>query len=148
MTTTMEKSKNFCIDALLAHNAEQRADRGHFHNRSPGDSPGSTRVSESTSPHPNSTNSSPAQPRVFQLSQPGFTTLQQVGLIGMHPASMYQLAALGGHHPAFMYQGLGQLVQPYPEQVKLGTVAKALPLEPWVRAVMPTLGDYSGECSF
>ncbi|KAM6934484.1 uncharacterized protein FYW49_000753 [Xenentodon cancila] len=152
MTATMKKSKNFCIDALLAHNAEQTAGSGAaspglFYSRSPGDSPVSTRVSESPSPHPKPANSSPVQARVFQLAQPGFATLHQVSLTGMHPASMYPLAALGGHHSAFMYPGLAQLVPGYPDQVKGDTMVKTLPLEPWVRAgmMMPTLGDYRGQ---
>ncbi|XP_042349944.1 motor neuron and pancreas homeobox protein 1-like [Plectropomus leopardus] len=153
MTTTLEKSKNFRIDALLAHNVEQRVDSdgaspGLYYSKSPGDSPVSNRGSETPSPHPNTTNSSPVQPGVLSskaqllgLSQSGFTTLHQGGLLGMHPCSMYPLAALGGQHPAFIYPGFTQLVQPYTEQLK---GAATLPLEPWIRAGMmiPRLGEY------
>lgn len=153
MTTTLEKSKNFRIDALLAHDVEQRTDSdgaspGLFYSRSPGGSPVSNRGSETPSPHPNPTNSSPVQPGVlasksqlFSLSHSGFTALHQGGLLGMHPGSIYPLAALGGQHPAFIYPGFTQLVHPYPEQLK---GAATLPLEPWIRAGMmiPRLGEY------
>ncbi|XP_054864812.1 motor neuron and pancreas homeobox protein 1-like [Amphiprion ocellaris] len=155
MTTTMEKSKNFRIDALLAHDVEQKTDSdaaspGFYYSRSPGDSPVSNRGSETPSPHPNTTSSSPAPPgglsksHLLNLSHSGFTALHQVGLIGMHPGSMYPLAALGGQNPAFMYPGFTQLVQPYPEQMKGATMAGALPVEPWIRAgvMMPRLGEY------
>lgn len=157
MTANMEKSKNFRIDALLAHDVDQRTDTdsaspGLYHSRSPGDSPLSTGGSETpSSPHPNSSNSSPAQSEVlskshlFNLSQSGFPALHQVGLIGMHPSSVYPVAALGGQHTAFMYPGFTQLVHPYPEQLK--GVTGTLPLEPWIRAgiMMPRLREYNGE---
>ncbi|KAM9347166.1 motor neuron and pancreas homeobox protein 1-like [Symphorus nematophorus] len=157
MTATMEKSKNFRIDALLAHDAEQRADGdgaspGLYYSRSPGGSPVSTRGSETPSPRPNPTNSSPAlqqgllsKPQLFNLSQPGFTALHQGGLLGVHPGSMYPLAALGGgQHHAFMYPGFTQLVPQYPEQLKGATMAATLPLEHWIRAGMmiPRVGEY------
>ncbi|XP_078118902.1 motor neuron and pancreas homeobox 2a [Sander vitreus] len=155
MITTMEKSKNFRIDALLAHDVEQRresdgASPGLYYSRSPGGSPVSNRGSETPSPHPNPTDCSPAPPGVlskaqlFSLSQSGFTALHQGGLLGMHPSSMYPLAALGGQHPAFVYPGFTQLVQPYPEQLKGATMAATLTLEPWIRAGMmiPRLGEY------
>ncbi|XP_040913546.1 motor neuron and pancreas homeobox protein 1-like [Toxotes jaculatrix] len=155
MTTTMEKSKNFRIDALLAHDVEQRTDSdgaspGFCYSRSPGDSPVSNRGSETPSPHPNSTNSSPVpsgvlpKSQLFNLSQSGFTALHQGGLIGMHPGSVYPLAALGGQHPTFMYPGFTQLVQPYPEQLKGATMTGSLPLEHWIRAglMIPRFGEY------
>lgn len=159
MTTTMEKSKNFCIDALLAHNVEQRADIGGespglYYSRSPGRSPLSNRGSETPSPLPNpTTNSSPARPSVlsksqlFNLSQSGITALHQGGLLGMHTGSVYPLAALGGQHHAFMYPGLTQLVQPYAEQLKGAAMGATLPLEHWIRAgmMMPRYGEYGGE---
>ncbi|XP_042282597.1 motor neuron and pancreas homeobox protein 1-like [Thunnus albacares] len=155
MTTTMEKSKNFRIDALLAHDVEQRTDGASpelYYNRSPSDSPVSNRGSETPSPHQNPTNTSQVQPGLlskpplFNLSQSGFTAVHQGGFFGMHPRSMYPLAALGGQHPAFIYPGLTQLVQPYPEQLKGSTMAGAIPLEPWIRAGMmiPRLGEYGG----
>lgn len=156
MTTTMEKSKNFRIDALLAQDVEQRTDSDGaspemYYNRS--DSPVSNRGSETPSPHHNPTNSSQVQPGLlsksplFNLSQSGFTALHQGGFLGMHPRSIYPLAALGGQHPAFIYPGFTQLVHPYPEQLKGATMTGAIPLEPWIRAGMmiPRLGEYGGE---
>lgn len=155
MTTTVEKSKNFRIDALLAQDAEQRtesdgASPGLYYSRSPGGSPVSNRGSETPSPHLNSRNSSPAQPGVLSksqlcnLSQSGFPALQQGGFLGMHPGSMYPLAALGGQHHPFMYPGFTQLVQPYPEHLKGAAMAATLPLEQWLRAGMmiPRVGEY------
>ncbi|KAE8299503.1 Motor neuron and pancreas homeobox protein 1 Homeobox protein HB9 [Larimichthys crocea] len=155
MTTTMEKSKNFRIDALLAHDLEQRTDSdgaspGLYYSRSPGGSPVSNRGSETPSPHPNPTNSTSVQPgllsksHLVNLSQSGFTALHQGGLLGMHPSSMYPLTALGGQHHAFMYPGFTQLMQPYPEQLKGATMAATLPLEHWIRAGMmiPRVGEY------
>ncbi|KAM3608394.1 uncharacterized protein V6R79_024424 [Siganus canaliculatus] len=154
MTTTMEKSKNFRIDALLAHDVERRADSdgvspGLCYSRSPGGSPVSSRASETPSPHPNSANSSPVQPgtlsktQLFNLSQSGFTSLHQGGLLGMHPGSMHPLAALGSQHHAFMYP---QLVQSYPEHLKGAAMTSMVPLEHWIRAGMmiPRLGEYGG----
>nr|XP_020450453.1 motor neuron and pancreas homeobox protein 1-like [Monopterus albus] len=149
MTTTMEKSKNFRIDALLAHDVEQRTDSdcaspGLYYSRSPGDSPESNRGSETPSPQPDPTNFFPAQPEVLNLSQSGFVALQQEGLIGIYPGSMYPLPALGGHHPAFIYSGFSQLVHPYPEQLKGANMAGTPPLEHWIRAglMIPRLGEY------
>ncbi|TMS06489.1 Cilia- and flagella-associated protein 65 [Larimichthys crocea] len=151
----MEKSKNFRIDALLAHDLEQRTDSdgaspGLYYSRSPGGSPVSNRGSETPSPHPNPTNSTSVQPgllsksHLVNLSQSGFTALHQGGLLGMHPNSMYPLTALGGQHHAFMYPGFTQLMQPYPEQLKGATMAATLPLEHWIRAGMmiPRVGEY------
>ncbi|XP_022597034.1 motor neuron and pancreas homeobox protein 1-like [Seriola dumerili] len=158
MTATMEKSKNFRIDALLAQDVEQRTDGdgaspGLYYSRSPGDSPVSNRGSETPSPHPNPANSSPARTGVlhksqlFNLSQSGLTALHQGGLIGMYPGSMYPLGALGGQHPAFIYPGFTQLVQPYPEQLKGATMTGTLPLEPWIRAglMLPRFGEYGAQ---
>nr|XP_046260212.1 motor neuron and pancreas homeobox protein 1-like [Scatophagus argus] len=155
MNSTVEKTKSFRIDALLAHDEEQRADSegaspGLYYSRSPGSSPVSTRGSETPSPHPNPPNPALAQQGVlsksqlFNLSQSGITTLHQGGLLGMHPSPMYPLAALGGQHHAFMYPGFTQLVQPYSEQLKGATMAATLPLEHWIRAgmMMPRMGEY------
>ncbi|KAM4731295.1 uncharacterized protein FYW61_009371 [Anableps anableps] len=163
MTTAMEKSKNFRIDALLAHDAERGMDRDCaspvlFHSRSPDISPASTRGSESPSSYSKYANTSPAQlsavskPHLFNLSPSGFAALQQVGLIGMHPGSMYPLAGLGGQHPALMYPAFAQLVQPHPEHTKGGTMASMLPVDPWIRGgmMMPRFGEYvaSGQAAF
>uniref|UniRef100_UPI0037E812E0 motor neuron and pancreas homeobox protein 1-like n=1 Tax=Semicossyphus pulcher TaxID=241346 RepID=UPI0037E812E0 len=155
MTATVDKANNFRIDALLAHGVEQRTDSdgaspGLYYSRSPGGTSMSPRGSETPSPHPNHTNSSPAHPgllsksQLVNLSQSGFAALHQGGLLGVHPGSMYPLAALGGQHHAFIYPGFTQLVHPYPEQLK---VAAAHPLEPWIRAgmMMPRVGEYGGE---
>lgn len=149
MTAAMEKSKNFCIDALLAHGADQRADgdgasTGRYH-RSPGGSP--------PSPNPKASNSSSApqdvqyKPQRVHLSQSGITALHHGGLLGMHPGSVYPLAALGGQTQGFVYPGFAQLLQPYPEQLKSATMAAGLPLEHWIRAGMmiPRLGEYGGK---
>ncbi|XP_074514332.1 motor neuron and pancreas homeobox protein 1-like [Sebastes fasciatus] len=144
MTATMEKSKNFRIDALLAHDVAQRTHSdsdGLYYSRSPGGS-------ETSSLHPNQTHFSPgvlSKSQLFSLSlQSGLAALHQGGLLGMPPGSMYPLAALGGQQPAFMYPGFAQLLQPgYPEQLK-GVMGAGLPLEPWIRAGMmiPRLGEY------
>ncbi|KAK2839572.1 hypothetical protein Q5P01_013312 [Channa striata] len=124
MTSTMDNSKNFRIDALLAHNAEQRTDR----------------KSSAESPRPGVLSKS----QLLSLSQAGLGSLHQDGLIGIPPGSVYPLAALGGQYPAFIYPGFTQLVQPFPEQLKGAAVDGTLPLDPWVRAGMmiPRLGEY------
>ncbi|XP_028292450.1 motor neuron and pancreas homeobox protein 1-like [Gouania willdenowi] len=119
-TTTMEKSLKFRIDTLLAHEVEKRTD-----------------------PHPQDGYTA-AEPRgVFNLPPAGFP----VGLMGVHPGSVYPLTAFGSPHPAFMYPNFSQLVHPYQEQLKAGGGGGGggHPLEPWIRAgmMMPRLGDYS-----
>lgn len=151
----MEKSKNFRIDALLALDVEQRtngdgASSAFYYGRSPGGSPGSNRGSETPSPHPRTTNYSPVQlgiltkSQLLNLTQSGVASLSQEALVGVHPGSVYPLAAFGGQHPAFMCPGVTQLVQPFQEQMRrmIGT----LPLEPYVSAGMmiPRLGEYGG----
>ncbi|AWP12871.1 putative motor neuron and pancreas homeobox protein 1-like [Scophthalmus maximus] len=148
----MEKSKNFCIDALLAHDAQQRTGGGGgaSPHSSPGDSPASTRGSETPSPRPNAADPPQAPPGVlptsplFNLSQAGLAALHQGGLFGVHPGAMYPLAALGGQHPAFMYPGFTQLVRPYSEQHRGAHMTGTLPLEPWIRAglMVPRFGEY------
>ena len=157
MTAAMEKSKNFCIDALLAHGAEQRTDvdgasTGVYY-RSPGGSPLSLRRSDPPSPNPKARNSSSAPPDVqyksqrVHLSQSGITALHHGGLLGMHPGSVYSLAALEGQRRGFLYPGFAQLLQPYPEQLKSAAMAAGLPLEHWIRAGMmvPGVGEYGGK---
>ncbi|XP_017276137.1 motor neuron and pancreas homeobox protein 1-like [Kryptolebias marmoratus] len=152
MTVSMEKSNNFRIDALLAHDAAQMTDReraspGLFYSRSPDGSPASPCASESPAPHTYSSSIQPgglSNPHVFNLSPSGLSALHQAGLIGTHPAgsgSVYPLAALGGQHPALMYPGFTQLLHPVPEQMQGATT---LPLEPWIRTAMviPRLGEY------
>lgn len=157
MTNIVEKSKNFRIDALLAHDVEPRTDSdgaspGFYYRKSPGEGPVSNRGSEAPSIHPNPNNPSPVQLgiltqcQLLNLSQSGFTSVHQEGVIGIHPGSMYPLAAFGRQHPAFMYPGLTQLVQPL-QEMKGATRTGTFPLEPWVRAGMmiPRLGEYGGE---
>ncbi|KAM4609474.1 motor neuron and pancreas homeobox 2a [Polymixia lowei] len=157
MTTAVEKSKNFRIDALLAHDAAHRADRDDAssgsYSKSPGDSPVSFHGSETPSPQrtPNNNNNNinpqiqagilPRSPLV-NFSHAGFPALHQGTLPGMYQNSMYPLAALGGQH--FIYPGFTQLAQAYPEMLKGVAMAGALPLEPWVRAgmIIPRLGEY------
>ncbi|XP_068186016.1 motor neuron and pancreas homeobox protein 1-like [Antennarius striatus] len=154
MTTPMEKSKNFLIDALLAHDVEQRADSdgasGLYYSKSRDGSPASNCDSETPSPHPIPLNSPPAQPGLlskspfFNVSQSGITGFHQGGILGLHPGSLYHLAALGGQQHAFMYPGFTQLVQPYQEQLKGSTTAATLALEHWIKAGMmiPKMGEY------
>lgn len=152
MSVSVEKSKNFRIDALLAHDAAQRTDGdraspGLFYSSSPDGSPASVCASESSSPQTNSSSVQSgvlSKSHVFSLSQSGLS-LHQAGLLGTHAAGpVYPLTALGGQHPALVYPGFMQLFQPFPEQIQGGTT---LPLEPWIRAgmAMPRLGEFGGE---
>ncbi|KAM3861925.1 motor neuron and pancreas homeobox 2a [Diretmus argenteus] len=141
---TMEKSKNFRIEALLAHDAARRTDRDD--DASPGsygDSPVSCRGSEtSSSPRPVPSSISQTQAgllskaALLNFSHAGFSALPQ----GLYPSPVYPLAALGGQHPAFIYPGgFTQLAPPHPEQLK-----GSIPLEPWIRAgmILPRLAEY------
>lgn len=155
MTATMEKSKNFRIDALLAHDTGLRTDSdggssGRYHSTSPSNSPISSRGSETPSPHSIPQNIPHQQRRVLSkppfssLSQSSFGPLSHGGLLGLHPGSVYPLTALGGQHPAFLYSGFSGLMHPYQEQLKGAHLAEGVPLEPWIRAgmMMPRLGEY------
>ncbi|XP_020794729.1 motor neuron and pancreas homeobox 2b isoform X1 [Boleophthalmus pectinirostris] len=131
----MEKSKNFCIDALLA-------DEGTRVGRdlSPGLSSESPTVSPGSTPSPRA-----AQLQTGLLSKPGVLNLSHAGmsgLPGLYPAPMYPLSALSAQHPAF-YSGFSQL-QTYPEHLKAAALAGSLPLEHWIRAgiMMPRIPDY------
>lgn len=126
----MEKSKNFCIDALLA-------DEGTRVSRelSPGLSSDSPTASPGSTPSPRS---APLQTGL--LSKPGVLNMPHTGLSalpGLYPAPMYPI-----QHPAF-YSGFSQL-QTYPEHLKAAALAGSLPLEHWIRAgiMMPRLPDY------
>lgn len=149
MTVAMEKSNNFRIDALLAHGAGQRTDvdgasPGVYYNRSPGGSPLSLRGSTNSSPAPQDIQ---FKSQRFHLSPSGIAALHQGGLLGMHPGSVYPLAALGGQTQGFVYPGFAQLLQPYPEQLKGAAMTAGLPLEHWIRAGMmiPRGGEYEGK---
>lgn len=131
----MEKSKNFCIDALLADEGTRvsRELSPSLSSDSPSGSPGST-------PSPRA-----AQLQSGLLSKPGVLNVPHPGLSalpGLYPAPMYPLSALSAQHPAF-YSGFSQL-QTYPEHLKAAALAGSLPLEHWIRAgiMMPRLPDY------
>ncbi|XP_041930093.1 motor neuron and pancreas homeobox protein 1-like [Alosa sapidissima] len=147
---TMDKSKNFRIDALLG--AESRP---FSHTGSPthcGDSMEGRAVAcrqTETSPR-GTTGIIPIQtgiipkPGLLNISTPGITSLSQTTIPGMYPAPMYSLAALGAQHPAFSYSGFPHM--PYPEaHLKAAAMAGGFPLEHWIRAgmMMPRLADYS-----
>ncbi|XP_072321275.1 motor neuron and pancreas homeobox 2b [Eucyclogobius newberryi] len=127
----MEKSKNFCIDALLADKCTSAS-----RDLSPGLS------SESPTGSPGST-PSPRAPQLFSKS--GVLNIPHAGmsvLPGLYPAPMYPLSALSAQHPAF-YGGFSQL-HTYPEHLKAAALAGSLPLEHWIRAgiMMPRIPDY------
>lgn len=130
----MERSKNFCIDALLADEGTRvRELSPGLSSESPTGSPGST-------PSPRA-----AQLQTGLLSKPGVLNMPHAGLSalpGLYPAPMYPLSALSAQHPAF-YSGFSQL-QTYPEHLKAAALAGSLPLEHWLRAgiMMPRLPDY------
>lgn len=131
----MEKSRNFCIDALLADEGTRvsRELSPSLSSDSPTGSPGST-------PSPRA-----AQLQSGLLSKPGVLNVPHAGLSalpGLYPAPMYPLSALSAQHPAF-YSGFSQL-QTYPEHLKAAALAGSLPLEHWIRAgiMMPRLPDY------
>ncbi|CAL8240875.1 unnamed protein product [Merluccius merluccius] len=158
----MEKSQNFRIDALLAHQADRDdASSGGSYGRSPGHSPaGSCHGSDTPSPrrtpsshhhpHNHTTSHVPAgllsKSPLFGYGGSGFPAGPQSVLPGgLYPGSVYHLAALGAQHPAFLYPGFGHLVQPCPEQFKGSGLAGSPQLETWIRAgMLPRLGDYAG----
>ncbi|XP_010902488.2 motor neuron and pancreas homeobox 2a [Esox lucius] len=140
----MAKSKNFGIDALLAH----RVDRDSFPGLCSEDNPVSCHRSETPSPRRTSNGihiqaGLIPKPGVMNFSHTGLSQLSQGGFPGMYPTHMYPIAALGGQHPAFTYPGFAHLAQPYPEHLKAAAMS-GFPLEHWIRAgmVMPRLGDY------
>ncbi|XP_076015340.1 uncharacterized protein LOC143007770 [Genypterus blacodes] len=155
MASSMERSKNFRIDALLAHDVEHRADRDdaspRSYSRSPSGSPVSYRGSETPSPRSNPNTTSPGRTGAlpqppFNFCQPGFAALHHGGLQGMYAHSVSHFGVFGGHHPAFMYPGFGQLLQPSAEQLKGAAMAGTLPLEPWITAgLIPRLGEYGAQ---
>uniref|UniRef100_A0A4W5P1Z0 Motor neuron and pancreas homeobox 2a n=1 Tax=Hucho hucho TaxID=62062 RepID=A0A4W5P1Z0_9TELE len=140
----MAKSKNFGIDALLAH----RVDR----DSSPGLCFEDSRVSYQPleTPSPQRTHNGIHiqtgmihKPGLLNFSQPGLTQLCHGAIHGMYPSHMYRIAALGGQHPAFTSPGFAQHAQQYPEHLQAAAMA-GFPLEHWIRAGMmiPKLGDY------
>ncbi|XP_029568268.1 motor neuron and pancreas homeobox protein 1 [Salmo trutta] len=129
----MAKSKNFGIDALLAH----RVDRDSSPGLCSEDNPFSCRRSETPSPR-RTTSGIHIQtgiipkPGLLNFSHHGLTQLSQGAIPGMYPTHMYPVAALGGQHTAFAYPGFAQ---PYPEHLKAAVMA-GFPLEHWIRAGM------------
>uniref|UniRef100_A0A4W5KT37 Motor neuron and pancreas homeobox 2a n=1 Tax=Hucho hucho TaxID=62062 RepID=A0A4W5KT37_9TELE len=126
----MAKSKNFGIDALLAH----RVDRDSSPGLCSEDSPFSCRRSETLSPR-RTTSGIHIQtgiipkPGLMNFSHQGLTQLSQGAIPGMYPSHMYPVAALGGQHTAFAYPSFAQ---PYPEHLKASVMA-GFPLEHWIR---------------
>ncbi|CAL1582717.1 unnamed protein product [Knipowitschia caucasica] len=152
----MEKSKNFRIDALLAHDADSDGGSpGRYSSSTTSSSPLSQRGSDTPSPPSHPQNTRPLQPRalstkhpLLSLPQPALTHLPHgAGMLGVHPASMYPLAALGGQHPAFLYPGFAGLMHPYAEHLKGASMSGGVALEPWIRAgmMMPRLGEYGAQ---
>ncbi|XP_077393764.1 uncharacterized protein LOC144030970 [Festucalex cinctus] len=147
MSSYLDKSQNFRIEALLARHVQDQRPEGD------GASP---QVARTGSPvrSPRSETPSPPRPPNVTLTHPGmtpnnfsevgFATMHAGGFLGMHPRSVYPLAAIGAQPPAFVYPGFPQLVQQYPGHLKAGSLAGVHPLEPWIRAGMmfPRLGEY------
>ncbi|XP_031657668.1 motor neuron and pancreas homeobox protein 1 isoform X2 [Oncorhynchus kisutch] len=139
----MAKSKNFGIDALLAH----RVDRDSSQGLCSEDNPFSCRRSETQSQRRTTsgihiqTGNIP-KPGLLNFSHQGLTQLSQGAIPGMYPTHMYPVAALSGQHTAFAYPSFAQ---PYPEHLRAAVMA-GFPLEHWIRAgmMMPRLGDYGG----
>ncbi|XP_067110119.1 motor neuron and pancreas homeobox protein 1-like [Osmerus mordax] len=148
----MEKSNNFRIDALLAHNAHPHP--AHW-DGSQGlcsentHTPVSCHRSETPSPQRTS-NAALIQtgiipkPGLLNIPHPGLTALTPGSFPGLYPASLYPLATLGAQHPGFIYPGFTQMAQPYPEHLKAAAMAGSFSLEHWIRAgmMMPRLGEY------
>ncbi|KAJ8004475.1 hypothetical protein DPEC_G00136080 [Dallia pectoralis] len=159
----MAKSKNFGIDALLAHGVNRDSIHAHGVNRDSihahgvnrdscpalcsEDNSVSCRGSETPSP-PRTSNGIHIQaglipkPGLLNFSYSGLTQLSQGGFPGMY-SHMYPVAPLGAQHQAFTYPGFAQLAHPYPEHLKAAAMS-GFPLEHWIRAgmVIPRLGDY------
>ncbi|XP_077436592.1 motor neuron and pancreas homeobox protein 1-like isoform X2 [Vanacampus margaritifer] len=149
MSSHLEKSQNFRIEALLAHHVDRRptgdgASPQAAHTGSPVRSP----RSETPSPGPLNVTLAHSgmtpNAAAYNFSEVGFAAMHGGGFLGMHPRCVYPLAAIGAQPPAFVYPGFPQLVQQYPGHLKAGGVAGVHPLEPWIRAgmVFPRLGEY------
>ncbi|XP_061924492.1 motor neuron and pancreas homeobox 1-like [Entelurus aequoreus] len=156
MASSVEKSKNFRIEALLAEDVVRRPDSDNashevIYTGSPIGSPLSSRGSETPSPRPGNDNQ--VQPgltsniSLYNLSQAGFTTMHVGGFLGVHSRSMYPPGTIGAQPPAFMYPGFSHLVHPYPGHLKGGSMAAGHALDPWIRAGMmfPTVGEYGAQ---
>ncbi|CAL8266020.1 unnamed protein product [Lota lota] len=149
MKTSIGKSQNFRIDALLAHQTDRDDASSGSYGRSPGNSPVSCHGSETPSPrrtpnnHTQITAGLLSKCPLFNYAQSGFPTMAPSIHPGLYPSTMYHLAALGGQHPAFLYPSFTHLVQPCPEQFK-GSLAGSPQLESWIRAgMLPRFGDYA-----
>ena len=152
---TMDKSKNFRIDALLGAESRHFSRTGsptHY-----GDSLEGKQVlcrQTETSPPRGTPGAIPIQngiipkPGLWNFTNPGITSLSQTSIPGMYPAPMFSLAPLGAQHPAFSYSGFTHM--PYPEHLKAAAMAGGFPLEHWIRAgmMMPRLADYNSKSTF
>ncbi|CAL8387358.1 motor neuron and pancreas homeobox protein 1 [Gadus morhua] len=150
MKTSIGKSQNFGIDALLAPPPDRDEVSSGSYGQSPGDSPGSCPGSETPSPrrtpnhHAHITANLLSKCPLLSYSQSGFPTMSPSVHPGLYPGSMYHLAALGGQHPAFLYPGFPHLVQPCPEQFKGSGLTGSPQLESWIRTgMLPRFGDYA-----
>nr|XP_033800642.1 motor neuron and pancreas homeobox protein 1-like [Geotrypetes seraphini] len=137
MQKSMENSRKFRIDALLAEEPPRPlasiSPQGlspHSSSGSPASDPPSTR---------------PQLPSGL-IPKPGLLTLQPPGLSvpALYSAPLYPIPALAAQHPAFTYPGFPPLSQPSPEHLKAAAVAASFPLEHWIRAgiVVPRLPDF------
>ncbi|KAJ3591519.1 hypothetical protein NHX12_006652, partial [Muraenolepis orangiensis] len=152
MKTSIEKSYNFRIDALLAHRTDRddASSLSGSYGRSPGDSSpvsGSGSGSETPSPRrvpPTHRTHTPAgllsQSPLLNYVQSGLAAMPPQSMVpGLYPGSMYHL-----QHPAFLYPGFSHLVPPYPEPFKGSGLSASPQLESWFRAgMLPRLGDYA-----
>uniref|UniRef100_A0A3Q3E8N3 Motor neuron and pancreas homeobox protein 1-like n=1 Tax=Hippocampus comes TaxID=109280 RepID=A0A3Q3E8N3_HIPCM len=153
MASHLEKSKNFRIEALLAHHVDQRPADGDGASPQAPCTGSPVHTPRSGTPSPRPADATQAQPAMtpnaagYNFSQAGFGAMHvaAAGFLGMHPRSVYPLAAVGAQPSAFAYPGFPPLVQPYPGHLTAGSVAGVHPLEPWIRAGMmmfPRFGDY------
>ncbi|XP_030066505.1 motor neuron and pancreas homeobox protein 1-like [Microcaecilia unicolor] len=141
MQKSMEKSKNFRIDALLAEDSPRPMPSISPQGLSPPSSAGSPDTPSSRAQL--STGLIP-KPGLLTLQPPGLTALSQGGLPALYSGPVYPIPALAAQHPAFTYPGFPQLPQPSPEHLKAAAVAASFPLEHWIRAgiVIPRLPDF------
>ncbi|XP_078539627.1 GS homeobox 1-like [Lissotriton helveticus] len=142
MLKSMENSRNFRIDALLAEAPPKSRPDASPPGLSPERSPGSPGMEVPTHrAHAGSVSHLIPKPGLLNLQPSGLTALSQGALPAMYPAPLYPLAA---QHPAFTYSGFAHLHQPSPEHLKAVAMAGSFPLEHWIRAgiVIPRLPDF------
>ncbi|XP_069472963.1 motor neuron and pancreas homeobox 1-like [Ambystoma mexicanum] len=140
MHKSMEKSKNFRIDALLAEEPQRPRPDSSPQRLSPDRSAGSPGTDM---PH----HRAHMGPLSHLIPKPGLLNLQHSGnlsqgaLPAMYPAPLYPMAA---QHPAFAYSGFAHLHQHSQEHLKAAAMAGCFPLEHWIRAgiMIPRLPDF------